>query len=147
MKKPRPPRAPYCLCGSLRRGILQQVSPSRHSMYYFSGANRRANAYFAKVKDYHTKLMQYREENGQLRELTVTITLSEYRELVASSVLQHNYIDQIDDLTQAVDFLCQVALELAPELVGAVQPAVKREVPLAVFEALLRVAKDGDADA
>lgn len=47
MKKPRPPRAPYCLCGSL---------------YYFSGANRRANAYFEKVKDYHTKLMQYRVE-------------------------------------------------------------------------------------
>ena len=62
MKKPRPPRAPYCLCGSLRRWILQQVSPSRHSMYYFSGANRRANEYFAKVKDYHTKLMQYRVE-------------------------------------------------------------------------------------
>lgn len=87
------------------------------------------------------------EESGQLRELTVTITLSEYRELVASSVRQHNYIDQIDDLTQAVDFLCQVALELAPELVGAVQPAVKREVPPAVFEALLRVAKERDADA
>nr|DAT70727.1 MAG TPA: hypothetical protein [Caudoviricetes sp.] len=87
------------------------------------------------------------EENGQLRELTVTITLSEYRELVASSVRQQNYIDQIDDLTQAVDFLCQVALELAPELVGAVQPAAKREVPPAVFEALLRVARAGDADA
>nr|DAH75043.1 MAG TPA: hypothetical protein [Caudoviricetes sp.] len=87
------------------------------------------------------------EDSGQLRELTVTITLSEYRELVASSVLQRDYIDQIDDLTQAVDFLCQVALELAPDLVGAVQSAVKREVPPAVFEALLRVAKDGDADA
>ena len=87
------------------------------------------------------------EDSGQLRELTVTITLSEYRELVASSVLQHNYIDQIDDLTQAVDSLCQVALELAPELVVAVQPAVKRELPPAVFEALLRFAKDGDADA
>ena len=87
------------------------------------------------------------EDSGQLRELTVTITLSEYRELVASSIRQHNYIDQIDDLTQAVDFLCQVALELAPELVGAVQPAVKREVPPAVFEALLRVAKERDTDA
>lgn len=62
MKKPRPPRAPYCLCGSLWRWILQQVSPSLHFMYYFSGANRRANAYFAKVKDYQTKLMQYRVE-------------------------------------------------------------------------------------
>lgn len=44
------------------------------------------------------------EESGQLRELTVTITLSEYRELVASLVLQHNYIDQIDDLTEAMDW-------------------------------------------
>lgn len=87
------------------------------------------------------------EDSGQLRELTVTITLSEYRELVASSVLQRDHIDQIDDLTQAVDFLCQVALELAPELVGAVQPAAKREVPPAVFEALLRVAKERDSDA
>lgn len=62
MKKPRPPRAPYCLCGSLRRWILQQVSPSLHFMYSLSGANRRATAYFAKVKDYQTKLMQYRVE-------------------------------------------------------------------------------------
>lgn len=44
------------------------------------------------------------EESGQLRELTVTITLSGYRELVASLVLQHNYIDQIDDLTEAMDW-------------------------------------------
>ena len=62
MKKPRPPRAPYCLCGSLRRWILQQVSPSRYFTYYFSGVNRRANAYFAKLKDYRTKLIQYRVE-------------------------------------------------------------------------------------
>lgn len=62
MKKPRPPRAPYCLCGSLRRWILQQVSPSRYSMYYFSVENRRANAYFVKIKDYHTKFIQYRVE-------------------------------------------------------------------------------------
>lgn len=87
------------------------------------------------------------EENGQLRELTVTITLSEYRELVASSVLQRDYIDQIDELTQAADFLCHVVLGLAPELVGSVQTAVKREVPPAVFEALLRATKDRDADA
>lgn len=87
------------------------------------------------------------EESGQLRELTVTITLSEYRELVVSSIQRLNYIDQIEDLNQALDFLCQMALELAPELVGAVQPAVKRKVPPAVFEALFRVAKERDADA
>ena len=62
MKKPRPPRAPYCLCGSLWRWILQQVSPSRYFAYYFSGVNHRANAYFAKLKDYRTKLIQYRVE-------------------------------------------------------------------------------------
>lgn len=87
------------------------------------------------------------EENGQLRELTVTITLSEYRELVASSVLQRDYIDQIDDLTQTVDFLCQMVLELEPELAHYVRDAGKRGVPPSVFEALLRVVKDGDADA
>ena len=87
------------------------------------------------------------EENGQLRELTVTITLSEYRELVASSVLQRDYIDQIDDLTQTVDFLCQMVLGLEPELAHYIRDAVQRRVPFSVFEALLRVAKDGDADA
>lgn len=87
------------------------------------------------------------EENGQLRELTVTITLSEYRELVASSVLQRNYIDQIDDLTQTVDFLCQMVLELGPEFAHYVRDAGKRGVPSSVFEALLRFAKDGDVDA
>lgn len=87
------------------------------------------------------------EESGQLRELTVTITLSEYRELVASSVLQHNYIDQIDDLTQTVDFLCQMVMELEPEFAHYVRDAGKRGVPPSVFEALLRVVKDGDADA
>ncbi len=87
------------------------------------------------------------EENGQLRELTVTITLSEYRELVALSVLQRNYIDQIDDLTDATDFLCQLVLELDPEFAHNVRDAGKKRVPPAVFEALLRVVKAGDADA
>lgn len=87
------------------------------------------------------------EESGQLRELTVTITLSEYRELVASSALQRDYIDQIDDLNEAMDFLCQLVLELQPELAHYARDAVKRGVPPKVFEALLRVAKDGDADA
>ena len=87
------------------------------------------------------------EENGQLRELTETITLSEYRDLVASSVLQRNYIDQIDDLTEAMDFLCRMLLEVEPEFAHYVRDAGKRGVPPSVFEALLRVAKDGDADA
>ena len=87
------------------------------------------------------------EENGQLRELTVTITLSEYRELVASSVLQHNYIDQIDDLKEGMDFLCQLVLEAKPDLTPYVRDAGEMGVPLSAFEALLRVAKDGDADA
>lgn len=87
------------------------------------------------------------EENGQLRELTVTITLSEYRELVASSVLQHNYIDQIDDLKEGMDFLCQVILEAKPDLAPYAIDAAQAEVPLSAIEALFRVAKDGDADA
>lgn len=87
------------------------------------------------------------EESGQLRELTVTITLSEYRELVASSVLQHNYIDQIDDLKAGMDFLCQLILEAKPDLAPYVIAAGKTGVHLSAFEALLRFAKDGDADA
>ena len=86
------------------------------------------------------------EDSGQLRELTVTITLSEYRELVSSSVLQHNYIDQIDDLKEGMDFLCQVILEAKPDLVPYVIDASKRGVPPSVFEVLLRVVKDGDGD-
>lgn len=89
----------------------------------------------------------FAEENGQLRELTVTITLSEYRELVASSVLQRDYIDQIDELTAAVDVLCKIIFADNPGLADAVRTAVKLKLPPAVFEAFLRAAKDGDADA
>lgn len=87
------------------------------------------------------------EENGQLRELTVTITLSEYRELVASSVLQRDHIDQIDDLKEGMDYLCQLVLEAKPDLAPYVIDAAKTGVPLSALEALLRFAKDGDADA
>lgn len=87
------------------------------------------------------------EENGQLRELTVTITLSEYRELVASSVLQRDYIDQIDDLKEGMDYLCQLILEAKPDLAPYVIDAGKMGVPLSALEALLRFAKDGDANA
>lgn len=87
------------------------------------------------------------EESGQLRELTVTITLSEYRELVASSVLQRNYIDEIDDLKEGMDFLCQLVLKAKPDLAPYVRDAAEIGVPLSAFEALLRFAKDGDADA
>lgn len=87
------------------------------------------------------------EENGQLRELTVTITLSEYRELVASSVLQRDYIDQIDDLKEGMDFLCQVILEAKPDLAPYVIDVAQARVPLSALEAILRFAKDGDANA
>lgn len=87
------------------------------------------------------------EENGQLRELTVTITLSEYRELVVSSMRQRDYIDQIDDLKEGMDYLCQLVLEAKPDLAPYVIAAGKTGVHLSAFEALLRFAKDGDADA
>lgn len=87
------------------------------------------------------------EENVQLRELTVTITLSEYRELLESSVLQRDHIDQIDDLKEGMDYLCQLVLEAKPDLATYVIAAGKSGVPLSAFEALLRFAKDGDADA
>ena len=87
------------------------------------------------------------EENGQLRELTVTITLSEYRELVASSVIQRDHIDRIDDLKEGMDYLCKLVLEAKPDLAPYVIDAAKTGVPLSAFEALLRFAKDGDTDA
>lgn len=87
------------------------------------------------------------EENSQLRELTVTITLSEYRELVASSVLQRDHIDRIDDLKEGMDYLCQLVLGAKPDLATYVIAAGKAGVPLSALEALLRFAKDGDADA
>lgn len=89
----------------------------------------------------------FAEENGQLRELTVTITLSEYRGLVAASVRQRDYIDQIDDLKEGMDFLCQVILEAKPDLEPYVIDAAQAEVPISALEALFRFAKDGDADA
>lgn len=87
------------------------------------------------------------EESGQLRELTVTITLSEYRRLILSSVRQRDYIDQIDDLKEGMDFLCQVILEAKPDLEPYVINAAQAEVPISALEALFRFAKDGDADA
>lgn len=87
------------------------------------------------------------EDSGQLRELTVTITLSEYRELVVSSVLQRDYIDRIDDLKEGMDCLCQLLLGANPDLASFVRDAAERGVPPSVFEALLRVVKDGDANA
>lgn len=87
------------------------------------------------------------EENGQLRELTVTITLSEYRRLILSSVRQRDYIDQIDDLKEGMDFLCRVILEAKPDLEPYVINAAQAEVPISALEALFRFAKDGDADA
>ena len=89
----------------------------------------------------------FAEENGQLRELTVTITLSEYRELVESSLLQRDLIDQIDDLKEGMDYLCQLVLGAKPDLATYVIAAGKAGVPLSALEALLRFAKDGDADA
>ena len=87
------------------------------------------------------------EENGQLRELTVTITLSEYRELEVSSMRQRDYIDQIDALKEGMDYLCQLILEANPDLASYVIAAGKTGVPLSALEALLRVAKERDADA
>lgn len=87
------------------------------------------------------------EESGQLRELTVTITLSEYRELVASSIRQQDYIDQIDGLKEGMDYLIQEVLKVNPDLAPYIIDVAQTGVPLSAIEALLRFAKDGDADA
>lgn len=86
-------------------------------------------------------------DSGQLRELTVTITLSEYRRLILSSVRQRDYIDQIDELTLVVDSLCRMVLNSDPELENAIISMCELECPPAVFEALARGAKERDTDA
>ncbi len=87
------------------------------------------------------------EENGQLRELTVTITLSEYRELVTSSVLQRNYIDQIDELRQVVDELCELIFRLDPGIKSAAQKGTQAGCSPETLAIISRVAEAGDADA
>lgn len=62
-------------------------------------------------------------------------------------MLQRNYIDQIDDLNEAIDFLYRMLLEVDPEFAHYARDAGKRGVPSSVFGALLRFAKDGDSDA
>ena len=44
----------------IRRDHYDRKNGNKH--FINGGANRRANAYFAKVMDYQTKLMQYRVE-------------------------------------------------------------------------------------
>ncbi len=87
------------------------------------------------------------EENGQLRELTVRITLSEYRELVASSVLQRDYIDQIDELTKVVDELCELIFRLDPGIKSAARTGTQAGCSPETLAAISRAAKAGDADA
>lgn len=87
------------------------------------------------------------EENSQLRELTVTITLSEYWELVASSVLQRDYIAQIDELHQVVDDLCGLVFRLNPAFKSAVIECAQDGYSPATLAEVIRVVKDGDADA
>lgn len=87
------------------------------------------------------------EENGQLRELTVKITLSEYRELVALSVQQRDYIDQIDELRQAVDELCELIFRLDPGIKSAARTGVQAGCSPETLAIIARVAESGDADA
>ena len=46
-----------------------------------------------------------------------------------------------------MDYLCQLILEAKPDLAPYVIAAGKTGVPISAIEALLRFAKDGDADA
>ena len=87
------------------------------------------------------------EENGQLRELTVTITLSEYRELVALSAQQRDYIDKIDELTQVVDELCELIFRLNPGINSAARAGTQTGCSPKTLAIIARVASAGDTDA
>lgn len=91
------------------------------------------------------------EENGQLRELTVTITLSEYRSLLRSAVYENSRVDQADRQQLVIDTLSKLLLTFIPDFSDNVREIVKlmggqNEVREALA-ALVWSVKDGDANA
>lgn len=91
------------------------------------------------------------EDSGQLRELTVTITLSEYRELVRAAVYERARLDQVDRQQLVIDTLGKLLLTFIPDFSDNVREIVNlmggQNEARAALEALVRSVKDGDADA
>lgn len=91
------------------------------------------------------------EESGQLRELTVTITLSEYRSLLRSAVYENSRLDQADRQRLVIDTLSKLLLTFIPDFSKNVREIVNlmggQNEALAALSALVWSVKDGDADA
>lgn len=91
------------------------------------------------------------EENGQLRELTVTITLSEYRSLLRSAVYEQSRVDQAERQQLVIDTLSKLLLTFIPDFSDNVREIVKlmggQNEARAALAALVWSVKDGDADA
>ena len=75
--------------------------------------------------------------------------MAEYidRELVALSALQRDYIDRIDELTKAVDELCELVFRLDPGIKSAARTGTKAGCSPETLAIISRVAMAGDADA
>lgn len=91
------------------------------------------------------------EENGQLRELTVTITLSEYRSLLRSAVYESSRLNQAERQQLVIDTLSKLLLTFIPDFSDNVREIVKlmggQNEAREALAALVWSVKDGDADA
>lgn len=91
------------------------------------------------------------EESGQLRELTVTITLSEYRSLLRSAVYENSRVDQADRQQLVIDTLSKLLLTFIPDFSDNVREIVKlmggQNEAREALAALVWSVKDGDANA
>ena len=91
------------------------------------------------------------EENGQLRELTVTITLSEYRSLLRSAAYEQARLGQADRQQLVIDTLSKLILTFSPDFLDNVREIINlmggQNEAREALAALVWSVKDGDADA
>lgn len=93
----------------------------------------------------------YGVEDGQLRELTVTITLSEYRSLLRSAVYEQARSAKADRQQLVIDTLSKLILSFSPDFSDNVREIVDlmggQNEAREALAALVWSVKDGDADA
>ena len=91
------------------------------------------------------------EENGQLRELTVTSTLSEYRSLLRSAAYEQERLGQADRQQLVIDTLSKLILTFIPDFSDNVREIINlmggQNEARESLAALVWSVKDGDADA
>ena len=91
------------------------------------------------------------EENGQLRELTVTITLSEYRSLLRSAAYEQARLGQADRQQLVIDTLSKLILTDSPDFSNNVREIINlmggQNEAREALAALIWSVKERDADA